>query len=576
MTPDDVVADPQRLLRFQNEVAYLDRMWPPDDEVRADTELLGSKKGTSIVAWLWPTEDHRPGSDPFAAALQEDQELLKRALPSHHLADANGYLEAASRAVDRCRERRRHIVAIRFQNIIESIAREVSRTVEEVKTHLVWSVSLSQLELERMLDGLTPFSFGVIVRLCDALRLEFAGGWVIDDPRLLARRIDLSVRASAIGNRLRFLTLENLTSIEKRLPRLTVDAGQSPDLDDYRAPALGGRYSSFYEVLAADARDRPEYALTQIDRFLLDAGELGLPDSARKGRSWWAGSGAKIEGRPQISAWWGAGYKVERVSIDSFTDEVVSIRFEALPRRAEWFANPGRTLQREYRPPGPDKVRIYPDLVTLSTGHQPDLDERVLALASQFDFEGFQKALSPVLESLDALRRSYVPDDPDMRNLTQFLDSVGEADRFQIERHFSLVRNEPLDAAWLTNLLTKARRQGWTMNKGTRKQPRWAALRLRALLLDDIAANLRLEPPAIDPKDAVPVEFLHRVAEAVDLPSANSSAAQVARLIVESKGGAWQPGFESADESVTSLGLKAVQDAVGMRMPPEDEIGVLA
>lgn len=577
MTPHDVVADAPRLLRFQNEVAYLDRMWPPDDEMRADTELLGSKVGTLIVAWLWPTEDYRPDSDPFDAALREDQELWKRAIKNQHSAGADDALEAASRAVDRCRESRRHIAARRFEWIIESTAREVSCSVEDAKTHLMWSVPLSQLELERLLDGLTPFPFYVIVRLCEALRLEFTDGWVLDDPRLLARRIELSVRASEIASHLRLLTLDNLTSVERRLPRGTVDAGQPQDLDSYRAPERGGRYSSLYEVLAADERDRPEYTLAEIDRLLLGAGELGLPDSARKSRSWWAGSGVKSEGRPQVSAWWGAGYRVEHVSTDSVTDEVVSIKFQALPGRAEWLADPERTLRREYRPPG-DKVRIYPDLATLREDRQADLDERVSALASRFDFEGFRKGISPVLENLAAWRRSYVPDDPDVRDLTAFLESVGEADRFQIERHFSQVRNESFDAAWLTNLLTKARRQGWTINKGTRKQPRWAAIRFRALLIKEIAKNLRLEPPAIGPKDAVPVEFLRRVAvaETVDLPSTDSSAAQVARRIIESKGGAWQPGFESADESVTSLGLKAVQDAIGMRMPPEDEIVVIA
>lgn len=576
MNSHDIVASASRLLRFQDEVAYLDRMWPSDDEVHSDNELLKSKEnGTLIVAWLWPMSDYRPGSDPFDVPLREELELGKQAIDNQRSANTHDALETASRAIDHSRESRRQIPARRFERFIESIAGEVNRTVEEVKTHLIWSVPLAPLELDRLLAGLAPFPFHVIVRLCDALRLKFTDGWDLDDARLLARRIDLSVRASEIASRLRFLTLDNLMSVESRLPRRTVDTGQSQDLDTYRAPEVGGRYSSLYEVLAADDRDSPQYSLAQIDQLLLDAGELGLPVSARKGRSWWAGSGTKSEGRPQVSAWWGAGYRVENVSIDAFAGEVLSIKFEALPGRAEWVANPERTSLREYRPPSPVNVRIYPDAAALE-GYQADLDEKVSALASRFDYEGFREAISPILVYLDALHRSYVPDDPDVLTLTEFLDSVGEADRLQIERQFSQVRNEPVDAAWLTNLLTRARRHGWITNKGTRKRPRWAALRLRALLLNDIAENLRLKPPAIDPKDAVPVDFLRHVAEAVDLPSSSSSAAEVARSIIESKGGAWQSGFESADESVTSLGLQAVRDAVGMRMPPEDEIVAIA
>ncbi|SFH43405.1 hypothetical protein E3O11_12760 [Cryobacterium levicorallinum] len=573
MTPQDVVANTSRLLRFQNEVAYLDRMWPPDEEVFSDNDLLNSRNGALIVAWLWPTSDYRPEFDPFADALRGDWEekLGKETFGIRPSASTEDGLEAASRAIDHSRESRRLIAARRFERIIESTAREADRTAGEVKTHLVWSVPLAPQELERLLAGVTAFPFAIIVGICDALRLKFTDGWDLDDARLLARHIDLSVRASGIANRLRFLTLDNLTSVESRLPRRTIDAGQSQDLDTYRAPELGGRYSSLYEALAADERDSPQYSLAEINQLLLDAGELGLPVSARKGRSWWAGSGTKSEGRPQVSAWWGAGYRVESVSTEPIDGEVLDVKFEALPGRAVWVADPDGRPLREYRPPGPVNVRIYPDPETLDN-KQADLDERVLAIASRFDFDRFREAMVPVLENLDNWARLYVPDDPELRSLTEFLDSVGEADRFQIERHFIQVRNEPVAAAWITNLLTRARRHDWITNKGTRKRPRWAALRLRALLLDGIAENLRLPAPAINPKDAVPVDFLLRVAESVDLPTSGSSVTDVARMIIESKGGAWRSGFESADESVTSLGLKAILDVVGMRMPPDDEI----
>lgn len=575
MTPHDVVTDPHWLRLFQQRTAYSDRAWPSDEEAHSDSELLNSGAGTLIVAWLWPSDDYRPDDDPLDTSLQADHGRWKREIDKHNQTDAKEFSEAATCALDRFRENRRRIAAKRFEGIIESTAREVNCSIEDVKTHLVWSGLLSQLELERLLGGLTPFPFHVIVGLCDALRLEFTDAWFIDQPLALARHIELSVRATSIAEKLRLLSLENLASVEKRLPQRPISAGPPHGPDSYRAPEPGGRYSALYEVLVADERDQPEYTLAQIDRVLIDADEPALPDSARKSRSWWAGSGARSEGRPQVSAWWGAGYRVTGVAMDSVTEEMVSVKFEALPLRADWLSSPQRTSNREYRPPGPDKVRIYPDLVSLREGKRAGFSGQAAAVASQFDSERFREGISPALKSLESLRRSVVPKDIDVRRLTQFLDGVGEANRSQIERHFSEVRSEPFDAPWLTNLLTKARRQGWIVNKGTRKQPWWAALRLRAVLLDDLTESLRLEPHGISANEAIPAEFLQTVAEAVDLHCANSSPVQVARAIIESSGGAWLPGFESADGSVTALALKAISDAVGMRMPAENEIIVL-
>lgn len=145
----------------------------------------------------------------------------------------------------------------------------------------------------------------------------------------------------------------------------------------------------------------------------------------------------------------------------------------------------------------------------------------------------------------------------------------------QIEGHFNQGRDKPVDAAWMTNLLTKARRQGWTVNNGTRSRPRWASTRLTAALIEGIADNWNLETPAIDTRGAVPVEFLQLIAKAVGVDSASCTGPQIARRILESSGRTWQPEFESADKSVTGLGLEAVNDAIGIPMPPEDEIVVL-
>jgi len=588
MTPHDVAADSARLLRFQNEVAYLDRMQPSEGEVRDDTERLGSKGGVLVIAWLWPSLFYDSGFDPFDAASRGNRALWEKAAGHSESVGAEEALKTASSALDRRRQSRRQVAARRFERIVESTARAVGRSVEDLKTHLKWSTPLTQVELDRLLHGYAPFPFPVIVGLCSALQLEFKDAWVLVDRQRLARRIDQSVLASLISNELRFLTLDNLENVARKLPRGSVDAEQEQELDIYRAPQPGSRYWSLYEALAADERDHPDYTLAQIDRLLVDAGEMPLPESASSSdRSWWAGSGARSEGRPQVSAWWAAGYRIRHIAIDPSSGQDPSIGFEALPGRAKWLANPERTVQREYRVPGPVKVWIYPDLEGVKAGLTALA--RVLEVQKrEFDLEGAKAGLAGMaaaLERIKELNRSRanarakleanVPDDPDIRRLTEHLKRQGEADRSQIEAHFNQVRDKPVDAAWMTNLLTKARRQGWTVNNGTRSRPRWASTRLTAVLMEDIADNWNLETPAIDTRGAVPVEFLQLVAKAVGVDSASCTGPQIARRILESSGGTWQPEFESADKSVTGLGLKAVRDAIGIPMPPEAEIVAL-
>ena len=543
--PSDVAADAALLRRFQNEVAYRDRMQPSEDEVREDAEQLGSKDGLVVVAWLWPNAVYSSSFDPFDDVSAEDQGVWDHAVEDAPLASTTEALKKASRAVDRQRARRREVIASRFVRIIEAAAQKLGHDdVEHVKTHLMWSTPLTEGELNRLLRARTPFPFGVIAGLCSALQLEFDDGWVLIDPQRLARRVEHSVRASEIAQFLDHLTVDNLENVARRLPRPTAPEHLlSPDV--YRAPAAGARYESLHEALAGDGRSHPDYTPAQIDQCLIAGGEAPLPDSARD-RSWWAGSGAKTEGRPQVRAWWGAGYRVRNITVDPSSGEVVSVGFEALPGRVLWYADPGRTSRREYRALGPNKVRLYPDPEVLSGA----LTELV-------------KRLTPFLESV---AKSAVPEDPDVRSLTEFLDAVGEADRSEIERHFGEVRDENLDASWMTNLLTRARRQGWTVNKGTRKVPSWAATRKRAMLLDEIAENCNVEAPSIDPADPVPVEFLRRVANAIGTPSTSNSVQQIAREIVESRGASWKAEFESADESVTSLGLEAINDAIGPSM----------
>lgn len=465
MIPHDIATDNLQLVRFQNEVAYLDRMQPSEDEVRGDSELLNSKDGILIVAWLWPSALYESEHNPFDVASQENQVLWVNAAKQSLDLEAETAFAAASHAFDRRRQRRRHVAARRFEQIVKTVARAVGCSVEELKVHLKWSLPLTDLELDRLLHWNEPFPFPVIVSLCKALQLEFTEAltWVLVDPQRLGRRIQQSVAASGISGQLRFLTLESLGNVANKVPRGHPNASQAQELDLYRGPQLGGRYSSLYEALAGDERDHPVYTLAEIDQILAEAGEMCLPGSASADRSWWAGTGAKPQGRPQVSAWWAAGYRIRKVAISPSSGQVTSIKFEALPGRAQWLAIPERTVQREYRAPAPDKVGIYPDI------------------------EGLKAALAPLTTALARIPElnlartkleARVPEDPNIQHLVEFLDKVGEGNRSQIEHHFNQMQDEPVDVAWMTNLLTRARRQGWIVNNGTRGQPRWTTAQL--------------------------------------------------------------------------------------------------
>lgn len=553
MTPNDVATNKSLLLRFQSEVAYLDRMRPSQSEERHDTELLGSKDGVLVIAWLWPSAIYGPNFDPFDAASAEKQVLCESAVGASPLGSAEEGVTTADRAVDDPRAERRRVVGRRFVKIIESAARAVNCSEEDLMTHIKWSTPLTQMELDELRHGSTSFPFSVIIDLCHALELEFSDAWILADRQRLADRIIQSVTASGISNHLHKLTLDQLQQVLKKLPLEAVRTEDTKKPEVYRAPQTHGRYWSLYEALAADERDCPDYTLANIDQILQDAGEGGLPASAwETDGSWWAGTGARAEGRPQIRAWWGAGYRVRDVGIDDEIAGNPSIGFEALPGRSKWLARAERTARRMYQIPGPVKLQIYPDFIDTAA---PRTANDSLA--------GIKAALALLAQYAQRIERENVPDDPDIRHLTEFLDEVGEADRSQIEVRLSKSTETPVDEARMTNLLTKARRQGWTVNKGSRSRPRWAATRKRVMLMGDIADKCNLEAPLIESTDPVPVDFLRLVANSIEAQYTTNSAPQIAREIVESRGRTWQPAFESADESITSLGLEAINEAIG-------------
>lgn len=441
MTPHDIAADIERLVRFQAEVGYLDRLQPGESEVREDTALLLSRDGTAVIAWLWPSRDYERGFDPFDAVASEDQSAL-------------GSAAEAFRGTEEPAKEQRRLVADRSRRIVELVAGACGHSVEDVKTHLEWSVPLARLALERLLDGRDAFSFSSIVGISGALQLEFESGWLVVQPERLARRIEHSVLASRIAAHLRYLTVENLESVSRKLPKGSADAAQATEPDLYLAPLTGSRYRPLYESLAADVRSAPSYSLAEIDRILVAAGEPALPRSARGDRSWWAGTGAKTGGRPQLSAWWAAGYRIQGIQMRPASGEITAIELAALPGRAEWLADPDRTAKDGYRSFGPSTLPIDP--TQQSEGALGDLELR-----------GWSEIVGTPVED--------APEDRDIRILLSFLKTHSGASRAEIEAYFTHRGDVPPGPSWISNLLTRARRQGWTVNLGTKSQPRWGA-----------------------------------------------------------------------------------------------------
>ena len=627
MTPLEIASDAALRARFQEEVAYLDRPQPEEDEREDDTKILKSDQGVLVVAWLWP-DPFYGDDDPFTAAADLTSKLQENARKQAAQRDAAGTTGAYKNLDDQFRRYRRRRTARRVSVTLNVTAKKTARSVDDLTKHLEWTTSVGPNELRHLIDGRIPFPLAIILEICEALQLEFMNGvWKLNDPQGLARRIDQSVLAHGIATHMRTLTHDNLESLAKKLPRPTRDnPDQGPET--YYAPKPGARYWSLYEALAEDTSDNPTYTLTALDQILENAGEGPLPDSATADKSWWAGNGTRTEGRPQLTAWWAAGYRIQSVKTDPTSGNVEAIDFAALPGRSEWLTTPDRITAREYRLPAPETVDIFPDYEAFKVGlkafatntsttttlsnlnaltsalstfarqisnHVSTLDieqlqARVAELARQLSTnpndEEAKKELaiigdqldtaSPnpppnsepeprraqrVLEHLQTPPRTSAIDDPDIQLLIEFLRTTPEADRATIEEHFRQTRTAPFDAPWLTNLLTKARRQGLTTNEGTRSQPRWKLVPTTTEIATAIADTLDLPRPNPIRGGAISVDFLQKVAETMGIDTTDKAKHELMQAIVESTGGAWQPEYLSPGATITKAGMAAIQRA---------------
>ena len=522
MTPDEVLTDLDALTRFQREVAYRDRA-PRSKRMRdSDTTLLLSESGLTAVAWLWPDQTFDPAFDPYDAS------------DERNTTDAVTWTQ---------------ILAARFRHFVIAASSACDRSPRDVLSHVAWAVGLSRRDMARLVEGHDHLAYAAGV--CAALQLEFADGWRIVDPAKLGHRVEASITATRISRRLHLLTAENLANLERKLPKGQRDLEQAKAPESYYAPPPGGRYRALFELLALDERDSPYYLLDAIDRALDEGGEEALPRSARHDTSWWSGTGASAIGRPQLSAWWAAGYKVDRIEVSEDSGEVIGVRFTNLPGRPTWFSDADRIVRGTYRMPDRVTVPVRPQDTSVANlvGSAPWLAEED----------------TPTSPSQPQGTGPLRPRDREVQVLLQLLEVSGEMDRAAIEEHFDPKEADDF-APWMSNLLTRARRQGWTVRYGTKTKPRWVASGSKGDLMLQIANTLGFEAPHVGLGTEVSDEYLGLVASAVgvEIPYEMQGAPRMTlAAIVESLGGRWGPDPAAArfDDSLLE-GLRALRDCV--------------
>jgi hypothetical protein len=230
---------------------------------------------------------------------------------------------------------------------------------------------------------------------------------------------------------------------------------------------------------------------------------------------------------------------------DAKAGEIVAVRFSRRPERGQTPTESGRANESDGPSPDAARTPIYPFSAKMMAQWDAPARARVAAI------------LSAVADAARSMR----PEDDDLQQLVALLDKVEFVDRSEIERHFSEAHGGPVDPTWLTNLLTRARRQKWATNVGTRSQPQWVPAKSKALVAAEIADILALDTPELGPGSTLRAAFFHEVGKAVDVDTTGLTGVQAARAIVQAKGRTWKPEFESRGNTVTVAGLEALRDA---------------
>ena len=581
MTPAQVAGDPASRTRFQFKVAYRDGR-PRDESVVAyDADVLGSRSGLLAVAWLWPDQSFAAGVDPFERAAEVKPEEWSARLGTQV----------------------QHAIRVAADAVAGHGEHE---SVDDILRYLMWQADLSEGDVVRLRDGVVD-QLAVWVRVCRCLHLEFDDGWWISDPARLAGRIQQALLASKIADELKHLPIGKLKDLWGRLPPRVDDPVPQLPREVYHAPR--GRYRGLYLALAADTRESPKYAIGEMNDVLEGHGEGKLPSSATKDTSWWAGRGTKTEGRPQIAAWWAAGYRIaERfnslavnrdraIELDLLfedrepTDEeredlsaITDVTFEALPGRREWLDSQDRVQRGEYRMPDSVSVPVPP----LKAPHLlPDhADDRHL-MAHQFPVDVVEWAPEPERDADADQPRGKHAEEDELSTLLQLLEAAGEMDREQIVRSLPAASGDgsgahrpggagtdPDRSREIKSLLTRARRRGLIVNRGTNRKPRWVTVGSTGDLVLQIKQILderrpnddqpTIEVLKVGPGDALPAGFLAQVAARLGTRvPAQASDVELATAIIEWAGSDWyEDVYTSAEGLLTRDGLEAVRGAI--------------
>lgn len=353
--------------------------------------------------------------------------------------------------------------------------------------------------------------------------VDRAHGWVLVDRPALGPRIDEALSE-----------FDSVGDLRTQVRRKYYPDGKAPFWyrpgDTYSAPPLGSRHRALYEALA---RTEANVLTLNVDpgrsRIQTKQGWIDLPPSALRDKAWWSGSGLRSTGRPQVRAWWAAGYVTPQLTLDD-EGNVTAAQFTALPGRSEWLAQHETdhrlALGRYTVPSEPDTP--YHAAFTYGGPSAWDMsDEEAAELRTTL-----AKAPPSTTTERDNGMGNRQPtvrpahsDEQQIDLLVAYLRDHGETGRPRIEAFF-----EPSESGlseklkfgkWLSNLLAKARRQGKISNIGTRKQPRWVATGTAAHLTAELTSALgkdrhgnqveKMPAPKLSPGEPVPAQLCRDV-----------------------------------------------------------------
>ncbi|WP_353709413.1 hypothetical protein ABRQ22_10055 [Cellulosimicrobium sp. ES-005] len=419
----------------------------------------------------------------------------------------------------------------------------------------------------------------------EVARHEQGYGWLLLNTASLGARIDDALADLASVDDLR-------AALRKRYnPDGDRNATVYRPGDTFTAPASGSRYRGLYEALATTSEDHPTLEIDPArTRIKTNRGWFDLPPSAVRDKAWWSGTGRSSTGRPQVRAWWAAGYYLPQLAIDD-DGRITGVQFHALPGRSEWLDDDAdeRLARSRYTVPAKPDIPYRADIAFPGISSVWRADDEQLADLRTAVFAPPAPTVTPTVGSEPGQPATARPSEaaPELSDaeqielLTGYLRQNGEASRRAVERllaprNASLSDDVEFTSKRLPNLLAKARRQGRIANIGTRKQPRWVATgtpahlvaRLASILGEDEYGNQadRITAPQLAPGDSVPAELYRRVIRHVypHVEPASATAGSAIRDAYNGEPFLTEVGMAAvlAGRHLTIAGIKALLSAV--------------